>query len=115
MTETAKISIKSLNLLVNHEFNFPDNPNQMCALCKRPLMSVPLQELQYLTQSGQVVLNSKVYVGECKHAFHLECMNDLFESGAQSCPIDFTPWKLECTVSASIPLQPEEQTVVKSK
>ena len=102
MTETAKISIKSLNLLVNHEFNFPDNPNQMCALCKRPLMSVPLQELQYLTQSGQVVLNSKVYVGECKHAFHLECMNDLFFSLTTHHNIHIYLWIYTFSISAKM-------------
>lgn len=102
------IKVTKLNLCAY--WDVCDNNSNLCKLCKRPLTSPSLHEL---LSSNKKVLGMLVK-GKCQHIFHSECVNDLINSGCQLCPIDKTPWDLDCRFKSGAHYEPQKTMTFKT-
>jgi len=104
---SVDIKVKNLNLVAFWDIS--DKSSNECQLCRRPLVAPSLQELS--NKNGKVLGN--LVKGKCQHIFHAECMNDLINSGCQLCPLDKTPWNLECKIKSGAIYQEHETVMLK--
>ena len=81
----SRVSIKSLNIVTN--YNFEGNQHK-CQMCKQDLTAPSLID----TQKG-VFTGYKLSVGACGHIFHTSCTEAHHQKGGVSCVIDNTIWK----------------------
>ena len=88
-----------------------DETTNECQLCRRPLLAPSLQELN----SDKTVILGKIVIGECKHMFHDDCMNDLINSGCLLCPVDKTTWKLHKSIKSGAVYSKPKSLLLKTK
>lgn len=70
--------------------------SQDCGLCRKNLLDITQHEIDKAVRLGKLdILNDRVVIGKCKHAFHIECMDYRKKAGgdmdamnvAISCPV----------------------------
>ncbi len=80
------ITLKSLACTSVWKYNFPQNTDDKCQICRRHIMAPSHEDIQ----NNNLV--SRITVGKCGHAFHSECIHNYCKKNV-SCPIDFTQWE----------------------
>lgn len=82
---SVKITLKSLNCTGIWKYNFPENTDDQCQICRRNIMAPSHEDIKNNN------LTSRITFGKCGHAFHSECIK-IYTKKNISCPIDFTQW-----------------------
>lgn len=87
MATKLDIKIKSLNVSGAWKYDFPQNTNDSCQICRKHIMAPSYDDIQ----KKETI--SKISIGKCGHAYHSSCINKFCKTNV-SCPIDYTPWEL---------------------
>jgi hypothetical protein len=80
------IKLKSLDCTTVWKYNFPQNTEDKCQICRRSIMAPSHEDINNKN------LISRISIGKCGHAFHSECIKNYCKKNV-SCPIDYTQWE----------------------
>ncbi len=80
------IKLKSLDCTAVWKYNFPQNTEDKCQICRRSIMAPSHEDVKNKN------LISRISIGKCGHAFHSECIQNYCKKNV-SCPIDYTQWE----------------------
>ena len=80
------LKLKSLDCIASWKYNFPQNTEDKCQICRRSIMAPSPEDI---TNNN---LTSKITIGKCGHAYHSYCINNYCNKNV-SCPIDYTQWE----------------------
>ena len=80
------IKLKSLDCTTMWKYNFPQNTEDKCQICRRSIMAPSHEDINNKN------LISRISIGKCGHAFHSECIKNYCKKNV-SCPIDYTQWE----------------------
>ena len=97
------LRFKKINVVAYSDI---DSDNQNC-VCTRPLMAPTMNELAACKVTGNI------YIGDCKHGFHAQCINDCIKDNGGVCPMCKTTWKTNRIVDSRIPVKSFKPTVEK--
>ncbi len=81
------IKLKNLDCSTVWKYNFPQNTDDNCQICRRSIMAPSHEDINNKN------LISRISIGKCGHAFHSECVKNYCKKNI-SCPIDYTQWEL---------------------
>jgi len=84
---STKITLKSLTCRGIWKYNFPQNTEDQCQICRRNIMAPSHEDIK------NNKLTSRITLGKCGHAFHSDCIATYAKKNV-SCPIDFTHWTI---------------------
>jgi hypothetical protein len=98
------IRFKKMHIVAYSKVN---SHNEHC-VCTRSLMAPTMMELSACKVEGRVL------VGECKHAFHMQCINDCVKDNGGVCPICKTVWKTSTTTDVRVHVKSYKTSDIKT-